>query len=629
MVSATDPGVLTFLANHESDWAATQTVPPAALQLVNQTATSVTLLWTPIPYQANGGGYEVGYATQPGGPYTVHGITNDKSANTYTVNGLRPGQTYYFAVRTYTPAHSSNTNALRSAFSGEQNAPLTISLLALYVLALDSDLSTQAESLLDAIQSATATDANKVALILLDRAGANNTQILFIYGGKVEPVAGLPDLTTSQLNLALQEYDTANQLALGAFIQWARTTHPAPQTTLTYVGHGVPVAPADAMHYISETVRTASMLTVGDNTGNGNTIILRPSKRFMTPGFRTDEQADALISPYALAEALRIGTNNGANPLTVLDIAHCFGGTIEEFYELANPGGAPFAQVMLGSPNYTYSGSTLLNRALLAIQPGQAAPTLATAIVQAYDAALDEADKSDPQPNVVNHPRVLVAVESSKLAAIKQGVDALAAALLQSLNGSPAATNDTKAKIALAQQNSQKYDTTMCDTPDRKQDWRLDDEDALSDLADFALQLRNQFDPTSVIYRAASDLLTQTNAAVIGVPIRVAGTPWFASDPKPLWTFHSNTAGIALYTDFHGISIKGTTFLGWQAHWYNKGDTDNLHPYAFVQGTQPTWADVLQRFWQDGGNGVETIACAAKFPTVRLFPKLYLSVIQR
>ena len=624
MLSTTDPGVITFLSNHQPDWAATQTIPPTNVQLVNRTATSVNLTWTPIAYQTNGGGYEVSYATQPGGPYTVHGIPNNKWSNAYTVDGLRPGQTYYFAVRTYTPAHSLNTNPLYSAFGVEQSAALTIPLLSLYVLALDSDLSTQAEPLINAIQSATATDANKVALLVVDRAGDNNTQILSVYGGKIDPVAGLPDPTTGQLNLALQEYDTANQLALGAFIQWARTTYPTPQTALTYVGHGVPLAPADAMRYISATVSAA-----GNNTAGDNTIILRPSRQFMTPGFLTDEQARSLISPYTLAEALRIGTNNGANPLTVLDIVHCFGGTIEEFYELANPGGTPFAEVMVGSPNYAYSGPILLNRALLAVQPGQSASTMAINMMAAYNTALHEADDLDGQLNVVAHPRVLVAVESSKIAPIKQAVDRLAAALLQSMDGSPTAANDTKAKITIAHQHSQKYDTTLCDMPERKQDWQLDAEDALSDLADFALQLRDQFDPTASTYLAANDVLSQLNAAIIGSPVRVPGTPWFASDPKPVWAFDSNAQGIAIYNDFHGMYINNDTFLGWQAHWYNKGGDDNPHPYAFVQGTQSTWSDVLQRFWQDAKNGVQTIACAAKMPTVRIFYQLYLPVIHR
>jgi hypothetical protein len=57
------------------------------------------------------------YATSPGGLYSFHGHTDNKSASSYLVDGLHPGTTYYFGVRTHTPAHDDQWNDLWSGFS--------------------------------------------------------------------------------------------------------------------------------------------------------------------------------------------------------------------------------------------------------------------------------------------------------------------------------------------------------------------------------------------------------------------------------------------------------------------------------------------------------------------------------
>jgi Leucine-rich repeat (LRR) protein len=105
------------VATVDPDWASTQTVPPSGLQATAQSASQVRLTWTPILYTADGGYYEVGYATNLGGPFAVHGATANKSATSYTATGLSPATTYYFRVRTHTPAHGSQQNNLWSDYS--------------------------------------------------------------------------------------------------------------------------------------------------------------------------------------------------------------------------------------------------------------------------------------------------------------------------------------------------------------------------------------------------------------------------------------------------------------------------------------------------------------------------------
>jgi LysM repeat protein len=125
MLSSTNAGVITFLNGKQANWASTQTVPPTNVLVVTTTSNSVQLSWTPITYTADGGSYEVLYATISGGPYTSHGTTIDKTASGYTVTGLTPSTTYYLVVRTTTPTHGTQQNALTSSYSLEISATTT------------------------------------------------------------------------------------------------------------------------------------------------------------------------------------------------------------------------------------------------------------------------------------------------------------------------------------------------------------------------------------------------------------------------------------------------------------------------------------------------------------------------
>ncbi len=107
------------IADDDPDWAQTQTAPPADLHGAPTGPGAVQLTWTPILYTGDGGYYEVFYATTPGGALAQHGATANKSASGYLAGSLAPGATYYFKVRTFTPAHDDQRNALYSIWSGE------------------------------------------------------------------------------------------------------------------------------------------------------------------------------------------------------------------------------------------------------------------------------------------------------------------------------------------------------------------------------------------------------------------------------------------------------------------------------------------------------------------------------
>ncbi|MCB0064563.1 MAG: fibronectin type III domain-containing protein, partial [Caldilineaceae bacterium] len=120
--TASGTALKNFLAAKDPDWADTQTIAPTNLTAATVSANSIKLSWTPIVYTGDGGYYEIRAATTPGGPYTTQGATTNKNSSNYTVSGLTPNTTYYFVVRSYTPAHGTQQNTLWSAFSNEASA---------------------------------------------------------------------------------------------------------------------------------------------------------------------------------------------------------------------------------------------------------------------------------------------------------------------------------------------------------------------------------------------------------------------------------------------------------------------------------------------------------------------------
>ncbi|HEY7136957.1 MAG TPA: LamG-like jellyroll fold domain-containing protein [Acidimicrobiia bacterium] len=112
-LTATDPTLLTFLHNHEPDWASTQTTAPSNVHAVPVTSTSLSVGWTPIPYTGDGGYYDV-LVAQSGGLFQSVGHTVDKTTGGFIVGGLTAGETYQVSVRTITPAHTGQANAITS-----------------------------------------------------------------------------------------------------------------------------------------------------------------------------------------------------------------------------------------------------------------------------------------------------------------------------------------------------------------------------------------------------------------------------------------------------------------------------------------------------------------------------------
>jgi len=119
---STDGVLVAFLNSKQvgGDWQSTQTIAPAGLNTSGATSGAITVNWTPITYTADGGFYEVFYATIAGGPYTAFSTTTaNKAASSLTVTGLAANTAYYFVAQTTTLPHSSNQNTVVSGYSTE------------------------------------------------------------------------------------------------------------------------------------------------------------------------------------------------------------------------------------------------------------------------------------------------------------------------------------------------------------------------------------------------------------------------------------------------------------------------------------------------------------------------------
>jgi hypothetical protein len=401
-------------------------------------------------------------------------------------------------------------------------------LLAIYALAYDNpptstkNLSLYYDATIQALAAGSVGAEGKTAVVLADLDDEGDTHILLIHNGTVQTINGLPD-ENGNLNQAISEYNMADGAMLGGFLQWARQQYPADKTIFSFIGHGAPLAPdTDLSQVFTNTAPTGgsshSPTHVGANT------------EF------TDYHSQSIISPYALAFALDAATNGGQDPIDVLDLVHCFALSVEEAHELA-----PYARTMTGTPHYAYFDPLMPGQMLQTITSTLSVHNLADTIIQTYNEVL---------PPVL-HPRILVALDSGDVTAVKDAWDRTAYYLLQSYQQAPALT---QSRITNAYLHSAKYDTSYCEV-----NWDLSAPDALSDMASFAAQLVVEFGAGSEVGMWADVTKQRVEAAVINKYI-LNGQPWFDQEP-PYASWNFTGAGLALYTDFQQVSIDGNAYL--------------------------------------------------------------------
>lgn len=446
--------------------------------------------------------------------------------------------------------------------------PSTNTLLAIYFLALDSDLALYEPTLLSNIQAGTVGRYDRMALLVIDGNGPHDTRVELIRAGALSPLGGLPN-QQGIVHTDLDEYDMADGATLGGLLQWARQTYPATQTLVTFVGHGLPAAPVAEVDQLWPHAPSARA-----GNADGANIPL-PTKYWAHPNYTDNHPKRTVITPKQLGIALAQGTNGGANPIAVLDLVHCFGATIEELYEVA-----PYVLATIGSPSYVYLNPVALQQSL------QALPTNLDAVDLAKQLATYH------QIEEPNHPAIITTVDNSRLPALRSAWHGVAAALLQRLQQDPT----TRERLTAAWRQAGKYDAPLCDD-----EWRIDDTDYLADMGSFARALQAAF-PGEPLAANAEQVLAELRAAA--TPLIHADHPWMR--PDQFWNFDSTYAGIALYGNLIPLPQNGQAYLSFQGHFYSSTEP----PYRFLQrldANDITWADVFTTFWQ--GQAVQTVAC--------------------
>ncbi|NJN83214.1 MAG: hypothetical protein HC802_13645 [Caldilineaceae bacterium] len=479
----------------DPDWASTQTVPPRHLAPVAFAADSIQLNWTPILYTGDGGFYEVSVATSRDGVYTVHGVTADKNADGYLLDGLDPGKIYYIRVRTHTPATGPlqteqwSQYATLVAVSQANTDPV---LLMVYFPA-DNDLSPYIESVVRRIQKGTSVNPNVKAFLLADGRGENDTSVFEIAAGQVVRTNAV------QSQWGVGELDTTDPEVLAWFLTHARQQTPASKSVVSLMGHGL--GPLPEFEWL---VADASGEAVNP-TPDGLPPL--PKGIEHTPGDVTD--AGGYMSTLDFGNALSKATNGGADPFDIVFFDQCFQGNVDVLYQVRNS-----ADLFIASPNYAWLVAAY-HQYLTQFTPDATAQEMAQAIIQIYQSALDE-----------HHPNVIFWLNAGDIGTIAEAVSALGDKLRQAL------ANGGDAAILRAALDSQFVDTTQCGSGNLE----LGPPDELLGAGSFAANLQGEFgagDADGV--HAAAQALIDALAAVrssshTGQPYLAPQTTWEYED---------------------------------------------------------------------------------------------------
>lgn len=487
----------------EPEWLRTQTIAPRNLTVSAFYTSALQLSWSPIPYTADGGYYEIAYATNFDGPYTVHGVTADKQSSAYLADGLLPGQRYFFTVRTYTPPHDAQPNALYSRAVntvGVTQATAGNVLVAAYFPA-DNDLSSQIRYVTARFRRGTAFNPNVTVLLLVDGLGEENTELLLIKDGTITETTVVEDVW------GVQELDTADPATLSWFLTYARKTYPASKVVVSLLGHGLALAPELDF---GDTAQAATVDRLA--TATKNTFPALPREWEDTPNDVTD---NSYMSTTDVGKALMAATDNGANPFDVIYFDQCFQGNLDALYEVYSA-----AKIFVASPNYAWLVAAY-DKYIVGFSPNMNAEELALNIINPYQNTLDR-----------RHPNSIFAIRGSAIPQIGAAVSMLGDALT-------AAVNDGQTeRIANAVRRSSYVDTTQCG----RQNLQLGPPDELIGIESFGQALKSEFavdDRYGVT--AALDQLQQTMGSITK-QVR-SGKPYLA--PDEFWDYRDTLTIVA------------------------------------------------------------------------------------
>ncbi len=531
----------------DPDWQATQTRPVTDLRVTEFYTSALSLRWTPLPYTADGGYYEIAIATTPGGPYLVHGQTSDKSASTYYIDGLTPGVAYYIQVRSYTPAHSNHPIALRSGPA--ETAGVTIALTGRVLVAAyfpaDNDLASEIGYVVERMRLGTARNPNVQVVLLVDGRKQGDTKVMEIARGQIAQTDAVMQ------RWGVTELDTAKPAVLAWFLQYARSRFPSTRTVAALLGHGIPPAPevswGDALQAAAATDRT------------GDEIPPLPQEHDFTPSDVTDR---GYMSTVDVGKALLAATNNGANPFDLVYFDQCFQGNLDALYEVRQT-----AKVFVASPNYAWL-TAAYHRYLTAFTPTSTPEEMATAIINRYQFTLN-----------AEHPNTIFWVRGSDIAAISEAVSKLGNALRKAT-----IAGETEPIVAAVQQ-SKYVDTTQCG----EQNLQLAPPDELIGLETFGQNLFTNFGPSDP--HGVVDALTELRTAMTGIQkLSRVGSPYLA--PEEQWDYRDSITVLA------PLRRESRSAVAWRASVY-RSDAPFTATWT-INPTQPITVTESLAFARDG-----------------------------
>lgn len=518
----------------DPDWRETQTIPPRNLTITEFYTDALTLSWDPIPYTADGGYYEIRYALDPRDTFTVHGQTADKTADSYLLDGLDPGRTYYITVRSFTPAHDEQpadllSNRIRTI--GVTKHPTEKILLMVYVSA-DNDLSPNVSTIGTRLMNGSQTNPNLQVVLLTDEFGEGNTRLTEIANGVVTFTNAISD------SWGTTELDTADPAVLAWFLNHAQSKFPASRTIVSIVGHGLALTPEIIWPDVTTSRTPFDAL--------GGPIPPLPQGSDFTPGDVTDRN---YLSPIDLRHAFMEATNNGADPFDIVFFDQCFQGNLDTLYEVRTA-----ADVFIASPNYAWLIAAY-DQYLTQMAPAEDNAAMAQAIIERYQGALPDR----------GHPNVIFWITQSDIEQIATAVNTLADAL------TAATLNGFNSPILSSTQNSQFVDTTQCFP---NQLFNLTAPDELIGLESFVENLQQGFpvsDPFGV-HTAAAEV--ETLLSPISRTVNI-GNPYVA--PQYQWNY-TNTLTILA-----PLPRKSPAQFAWRASIYTE-----TTPLTAVWAPDPT-----------------------------------------
>ena len=352
------------------------------------------------------------------------------------------------------------------------------SILMIGVLGFDNNLSSLTDQTIESFRLGTQQNPNVRAVLLVDRFGDQDSEVVEISGGIVTYTHSIPCLP------GVYEVDVADPDTLAGFLQWARETYPSMKTLVSFIGHGTGPAPEIVMNTRAVQSQFPPL----------------PRMYWRRP---LDVTNGSYLSTPDLGRALALATNNGAQPFDMVFFDQCFAGNLDVLYEVRQA-----AQVFVASPNYVW-GVFPYDAYLPHFSASASTEAMAQAIIEEYQAALDD-----------SHPNAIFWLHASDIDLIADAVTQLGDALRSEISANESLILD-------ASLHSQFVDTTLA-----LGDLELAAPDELIGLGSFAHNLKARFPVGSPVYLAAEQVLARL--VNISSTARV-GSPWV--NPAATWVY--------------------------------------------------------------------------------------------